>query len=161
MDREVLEALNKQLNQELRNAYLYLAMAAYFDHLSLSGFAHYFKVQAKEELEHAMKIYEYVVARGDRVELQDVSVGKKNWSSPLEAARDFYEAEKENTQRIWNLVELARKSGDKATEAFLQWFVNEQVEEEEQALDLLSKLEMIKENVAALLALDRVLAERK
>ncbi|MEM2412056.1 MAG: ferritin-like domain-containing protein, partial [Desulfurococcaceae archaeon] len=65
------------------------------------------------------------------------------------------------TQRIWNLVDLARRHGDKATEAFLQWFVNEQVEEEEQALDLLNKVEMIKDNVAALLALDKVLSERK
>ncbi|MEM0246771.1 MAG: ferritin [Desulfurococcaceae archaeon] len=161
MDQEILEALNKQLNQELRNAYFYLAMAAHFDHTSLSGFAHYFKVQAREELEHAMKIYEYVNARGARVELQDVTVAKKEWNSVLEAVRDFYEAERANTQRIWNLVDLARRHGDKATEAFLQWFVNEQVEEEEQALDLLNKVEMIKDNVAALLALDKVLSERK
>lgn len=161
MEREMLEALNRQLNQELRNAYLYLAMAAYFENLPLSGFAHYFKVQAKEELEHAMKIYDYIVARGDRVELQDVPVPKKSWSSVLEAVKDFYEAEKENTQRIWSLVEIARKHGDKATESFLYWFVNEQVEEEKQALDLLSKVEMVKDNVAALLALDRILAERK
>lgn len=161
MEREVIDALNKQLNQELRNAYLYLAMTAYFENLPLGGFAHYFKVQAREELEHAMKIFDYIVARGDRVELQDVPVPKKSWSSVLEAVRDFYEAERENTQRIWNLVEVARKHGDKATELFLNWFVNEQVEEEKQALDLLSKVEMVKDNVAALLALDRILAERK
>lgn len=161
MNQEVLEALNKQLNQELANAYFYLAVAAYFDYNSLKGFANYFKVQAREEVEHAMKIYEYISARGARVDLRDVALPKKDWSSPLDAVRDFYEAERANTQRIWELVDLARKHGDKATEALLQWFVNEQVEEEEQALDLLSKVEMIKGDVGALLALDRVLAERK
>lgn len=161
MEKEVLGALNKQLNQELRNAYLYLAMAAYFDQLSLKGFAHYFKVQAREELGHAMKIYDYITARGGTVDLQDVVLEKKSWSSVLEVARDFVEAEKANTRRIWSLVDLARKHNDKATEAFLQWFVNEQVEEEASAQELLAKVEMVKDNAAALLALDRILAERK
>lgn len=161
MNIELLNALNKQLNQELSNAYLYLSMAAYFDSLSLSGFSHYFKLQAEEELKHALKIYDYIVDRGERVELFDVHVPKKNWSSILEAIKDFYEAEKTNTQRIWGLLDLARTHGDKATEAFLQWFVNEQVEEEKQAMDLLSKIELIKDNVVGLITLDRILAERK
>ncbi|MEM0326064.1 MAG: ferritin [Desulfurococcaceae archaeon] len=161
MNPELLSALNKQLNQELRNAYLYLAMAAYFDGLSLGGFAHYFKVQAREEVEHALRIYQFIVDRGQRVELDDIVLEKKNWSSILEAVRDFYEAEKSNTQRIWSLVDLARRTGDKAAEAFLQWFVNEQVEEEKSAMDLLAKVEMLKDNVVGILNLDRILAERK
>ncbi|MEM1695181.1 MAG: ferritin [Desulfurococcaceae archaeon] len=161
LNPELLSALNKQLNQELRNAYLYLAMAAYFDGLSLEGFAHYFKVQAREEVEHALKIYQFIVDRGQRVELDNVVLEKKNWSSVLEAVRDFYEAEKSNTQRIWSLVDLARRTGDKAAEAFLQWFVNEQVEEEKSAMDLLAKVEMLKDNVVGILNLDRILAERK
>ncbi|MEM4224676.1 MAG: ferritin, partial [Desulfurococcaceae archaeon] len=138
-----------------------LAMAAYFDGLSLEGFAHYFKVQAREEVEHALRIYQFIVDRGQRVEIDDVVLEKKNWSSVLEAVRDFYEAEKSNTQRIWNLVDLARRTGDKAAEAFLQWFVNEQVEEEKSAMDLLAKVEMLKDNVIGILNLDRILAERK
>jgi len=161
LNEEIIEALNKQLNQELKNAYLYFAMAAYFQGLALNGFAHYFMLQAKEELEHALKFYEYITRRGWRVELYEVTPVKKNWSSVEEAVKDFYEAERENTQRIWSLVDLARKHGDKATEAFLQWFINEQVEEEEQAIDLRTKVELVKGNIAALLALDRVLAERK
>ncbi|MEM0340227.1 MAG: ferritin [Acidilobaceae archaeon] len=161
MNVELLSALNKQLNQELRNAYLYLSMAAYFDSISLSGFAHYFKMQAKEELEHALKIYEHVIDRGQKVELYDVILEKKNWNSVLEAIKDFYEAEVSNTQRIWRLVDLARSVGDKATETFLQWFINEQVEEEKQAMELLAKAEMIGNNIAGLLMLDRMLAERK
>lgn len=161
MDRELLNALNQQLNQELQNAYLYFAMAAYFDNLGFKGFSHYFKVQAREELEHALKIYEYINSRGERVDLYDVRLARKDWSSILEAIRDFYNAEKANTQRIWSLVDLARKYGDKATEAFLQWFINEQVEEEEQAMDLLNKVELVKDNPAGLLTLDRFLSERK
>lgn len=136
-------------------------MAAYFDSISLSGFAHYFKMQAKEELEHALKIYEHVIDRGQKVELYDVILEKKNWNSVLEAIKDFYEAEVSNTQRIWRLVDLARSVGDKATETFLQWFINEQVEEEKQAMELLAKAEMIGNNIAGLLMLDRMLAERK
>lgn len=161
MHQEVLEALNKQLNQELRNAYLYFAMVAFFDRIALNGFANYFRVQSREELQHALKIYEYINARGGRVDLQEITLMKKDWNSVLEAIKDFYEAEKTNTERIWSLVDIAKKHGDKASEAFLQWFVNEQVEEEKQALELLNKLEIIKDDVAALLTLDRVLAERK
>ena len=109
---------NRQMNQELRNAYLYLAMAAYFDSLSLTGFAHYFKVQAREELGHAMKFYEFMVDRGWEVELQDVPKPKTKWGSVLEAAEDFLAAETENTKRIWRLVDLARGAGDKAPRTY-------------------------------------------
>lgn len=152
---------NRQLNQELRNAYLYLSMAAYFDNLSLPGFAHYFTVQAREELEHAMRFYRFMVDRGWRVELQDVPKPKTEWSSVQEAAEDFLNAEVENTRRIWRMVDLARQAGDKAAESFLQWFVNEQVEEEKNANELLARIKLVKDQPAGLLMLDRALAERK
>jgi len=153
--------INRQMNQELRNAYLYLAMTAYFDSLSLTGFANYFKVQAKEELGHAMKFYEFIVDRGWEVEIQDIPKPKTEWKSVLEAVEDFLAAETENTKRIWRLVDLAREAGDKAAENFLQWFVSEQVEEEKNASELLAKVKMAKDHPAALLAIDRALAERK
>lgn len=159
MDRDVLEALLRQLNQELQNAYLYLSMAAYFDSISLGGFAKFFKAQAKEELEHALRIYDFIVDRGGRVVLYDVPIAKKDWGSVLEAVRDFLEAERANTRRIWELVDLARSRGDKAAEAFLQWFVNEQVEEEKTAAELYSKVAMIGDNMAGLLVLDKQLSE--
>lgn len=161
LNKELLDALNKQLNQELQNAYLYLAIASYFDSVGLRGFAHYFKIQAKEEIEHAMKIYNYINSRGQRVELFDIPLAKKGWNSIVDVVREFYEAEKNNTERIWSLVDLARKHGDKATETFLQWFINEQVEEEEQAMDLLSKVELLKDSPVGILTLDRFLSERK
>ncbi|MEM1702289.1 MAG: ferritin [Desulfurococcaceae archaeon] len=161
MHEELREALNKQLNQELRNAYLYLVMASYFDAHSLSGFAHYFKVQAKEELGHAMKIYEYLVDRNVPLEFYEIPPPSKKWNSIVDVVRDFYEAEKANTQRIWGLVDLAKKHNDKSVENFLQWFINEQLEEEKQASDLLAKMELVGENPVAILLLDKLLAERK
>ena len=98
---------NRQMNQELRNAYLYFAMTAFFDSLSLTGFANYFKVQAREEMGHAMKFYEFTVDRGWEVELQDVPKPKTKWSSVLEAVEDFLAAEVENTKRIWRIVDLS------------------------------------------------------
>ncbi|MEM0377763.1 MAG: ferritin [Thermosphaera sp.] len=161
MDAELLKAFNKQLNQELQNAYLYLSMAAFFDEKSLSGFSHYFKIQAKEELEHAMKFYEHIIDRGGEIELYDIPAPPKRWNSPLELVEEFYNAERRNTERIWELVDLAIKHNDKAAESFLKWFVDEQVEEEKNASELLAKIKLIGDNIAGLLQLDRVLAERK
>lgn len=161
LDGEVLNALNRQLNQELQNAYLYLAMAGYFDSLNLAGFAHYFKVQAEEELKHAMKIYSYIVDRGGRVELFDIPRPKSQWGGIEGAIEEFYSAEVANSQRIWGLAELAERKGDRATESFLKWFIDEQVEEEKNASELLAKVKLARDSPPALLALDSMLAQRK
>lgn len=158
---DIRSDFNRQLNQELRNAYLYLSMSAFFERLSLAGFAHFFRVQAKEELGHALKFYEFIVDRGWRVELQEIPKPKAEWGSVLEAVQDFLRAEEENTKRIWQMVDLARRVGDKAAESFLWWFVDEQVEEEKTASGLLARLELVKDQPAGLLALDRELSERK
>jgi ferritin len=150
------ELLNKQLNQELRNAYLYLSMASYLDNLGLKGFAHYFKVQAREELGHAMKIYEFINDLGGRVVPYDIPKPKDSWSSVLEAIKDFYEAEVENTRRFYELIDKAREEGNKAVESFLKWFI-----EVSSASDLLAKVKLIGDQKHALLVLDSKLAERK
>ena len=160
MDKEIESDLNKQLNQKLQNAYLYLSMAAYFSSINLSGFAHYFLVQAKEA-EHAMRIFNYINDRGGRVELYEVPKPRSEWESVEKAIEDFYSSEVANTARIWELVELSRRVGDKATESFLKWFVDEQVEEEKSAQELLARVKLVKDAPAALLMLDRILAERK
>jgi len=155
------ELLNRQLNQELRNAYLYLSMASYLDNLGLKGFAHYFKVQAREELGHAMKIYEFINDLEGRVVPYDIPKPKDSWSSVLEAIKDFYEAEVENTRRFYELIDKAREEGNKAVESFLKWFIDEQVEEVSSASDLLAKVKLIGDQKHALLVLDSKLAERK
>ncbi|MDI9619291.1 MAG: ferritin [Candidatus Nezhaarchaeota archaeon] len=155
------ELLNGQLKEELKNAYLYLSMAAYFDGLGLRGFANYFKVQAKEELGHAMKMYEFIYGAGGRVSLGDLPKPKDSWSSVINAVEDFHAAEVENTKRFYRLMDESRREGNVSVESFLKWFVDEQVEEVSSAADLLAKVKMIGDHKSALLVLDYKLAERK
>lgn len=157
----IQELLNKQLNQELRNAYLYLSMSSYFDDLGLKGFAHYFRVQAREELGHAMKIYEFIYDAGGKVVLSEIPQPKTSWGTVSEAIEDFYVAEVENTKRFYELIYVAREEGNKAVETFLKWFIDEQVEEVSSANDLLTKIKMIGDHKPTLLMLDAKLAERK
>ena len=161
LDPKMQEALNEQINAELFSAYLYLAMAAYFEAEDLPGFAHWMRVQAQEELEHAMKIFDFVNERKGRVQLAEIKAPKATWSSPAEAFEDALHHEESVTQRIHNLVDLARSLKDYATEVFLQWFVEEQVEEEATAETVLRKVQRAKDHPPALLMLDRELGQRK
>ena len=155
------DALNKQINAELFSEYLYLSMAAYFESQNLGGFARWMVVQAEEEHSHAMKIYGFINERGGRVTLDAIEKPKTEWSSPLEAFQDAYEHEKKVTEMIHNLVELANKEKDHASFSMLQWFVNEQVEEEDSASTVVAQLEMIKDSTNGLLMLDHALGQRK
>ncbi len=161
LDPKMQEALNEQIQAELASAYLYLAMAAYFEAQNLPGFAHWMRLQAREELGHALKIFDYVHERLGRVLLKEVPAPPAEWASPLEAFRHTLEHERSVTQRIHRLVHLARSLEDYATEVFLQWFVEEQVEEEATADAVLKKLERVQDHPPALLMLDRELAARK
>uniref|UniRef100_A0A7J3KG93 Ferritin n=1 Tax=Staphylothermus marinus TaxID=2280 RepID=A0A7J3KG93_STAMA len=161
MSQRVVEALSNQLNQELRNAYLYLVIASYFDSMGLRGFANFFKIQAKEELGHAMKIYDYIHETGGQPIFSNITLPEIRISNPREAIEIFYRSEVENSERIYKLVDLAREVGDKALESFLKWFIDEQVEEVSLARNILDKIKLIGDNTAALLVLDSQLAERK
>ena len=153
-------ALNEQINAELYSAYLYLAMAAYFDSVNLPGCASWMKVQAKEEQTHAMKFYHYIVERGGRVALKAITVPPAEWKSALDAFSVAYKHEQHVTDRINKLIELAEKLKDPATTALLTWFVNEQVEEENNASTIVAQLKMIKESTGALFMLDHHLGKR-
>jgi len=161
LSEKILDALNKQLNSELYSAYLYLAMSAWFDYKGLKGLAHWMRVQAREELEHAMKIYDYINDRGGRVVLDDVKAVKREWSCVTEVFEHALEHERSVTKSIHDLLDLARSEGDKATEVFLHWFVNEQVEEEKIFSEILQLLKYGGETPQLVLILDRQLAERK
>jgi len=136
-------------------------MSSYFDDLGLKGFAHYFRVQAREELGHAMKIYEFIYDAGGKVVLSEIPQPKTSWGTVSEAIEDFYVAEVENTKRFYELIDVAREEGNKAVETFLKWFIDEQVEEVSSANDLLTKIKMIGDHKPTLLMLDAKLAERK
>lgn len=154
------KSLNYQLNRELYSGYLYLAMAAYFEDQDLSGFGNWMRIQAQEELSHGMRIYDYLVRRGGRVLLDEIETPQKEWDSPLAAVEHVYEHEQLVTGLINDLVDLAIELKDHASNNFLQWFVAEQVEEEESSSGLLQKVKITGESGKALYMLDQELAKR-
>ncbi|MFP3867183.1 MAG: ferritin [Desulfobacteraceae bacterium] len=152
--------LNNQINAELYSSYLYLAMSAYFQSINLAGFAQWMKVQAYEELMHAMKFYDHVNERGGRVLLEPIESPPSHWDSPLATFEAVFEHEQKVTGLIHNLVDLAVEERDHATNIFLQWFVTEQVEEEASAHELVQKLKLAGNSPQALFMLDRQLGAR-
>ena len=156
----VLNALNYQLNAELYSAYLYLSMEAYFESIELTGFGNWMRVQAQEEMTHAMKFYDYIVQRGERVILSSIEEPPSEWESPQAAFEHVYKHEQKVTGLINALVDLAMSESDHATNNFLQWFVAEQVEEEESANAALQKIKLTGESKSGLFMLDSELAQR-
>jgi ferritin len=153
-----LEALNRQINYELRAYYAYLSMAAYFEDVNLKGFAAWFYQHAQEEMTHAMKIYHFINSRRGRVLLQAVPEPEHTWATPEAAFEAALAHEQKVTASINKLVQLARQEGDYATDSFLKWFVDEQVEEEEIVDDVLQKLKLIGDFKPGLYLLDQELA---
>jgi ferritin len=160
MNSKVEGALNDQIRKEFYSSYLYLSMAAQFESMNLKGFAHWMQVQANEETKHAMKIYGHVNERGAKVILQPIDAPPSNWKSPKEMFTEAYQHEQKVTESINKIVELARTEKDNATEVFLQWFVNEQVEEEASTNEITQKLQLIGDNAPALVMLDIELHKR-
>lgn len=157
----VLEKLNEQLKFELASAYVYFSMAAYFESISLKGFANWMAVQAQEELSHVVRIFNYVNDKGARVRTYALDAPKNDWGSPLDAIQDAYGHECMISEKINECVTLALEENDHSTNTFLQWFVAEQVEEEANADDLVQKLKLIGDNSSGLFLLDQELQKRK
>jgi ferritin len=160
LNGKMLEALNKQINEEMYSAYLYFAMAADFESRDLTGISQWLKVQAKEETKHALKIYNYVIEQQGKVLLQALAQPPASWDSPLAAFEAAYKHEQYITSCINTLVRQARESQDYATEVFLHWFVNEQVEEEASTAVIVNKLKMIGDSTNGLFMLDHELGKR-
>ena len=154
-------ALSRQVNRELYSAYLYLAMSSYFETVSLKGFAKWMRLQAKEEQVHAMKIYDYVVARGGKVTLQDIEAPKSKWASAGKVFEETFAHEQKVTSMINGLVDIAMKENDHATFEMLQWFVKEQVEEEEHAGDILNQIKLVGDVPGHLFWLDHQMGKRE
>jgi len=153
------EALNRQLNAELYSAYLYLSMAAYYEASDLPGFANWMRVQAHEELTHAIKFFDYITQRGGRVTLETIEKPPEEWESPVDVSEHVLEHEGKVTGLINDLVDLALEEKDHATYNFLQWFVAEQVEEEESAGEVLRKVKLASESAASMLMVDAELGK--
>ncbi len=160
LTKKMEDALNKQINEESYSAYLYLSMSAYFESLGLKGFANWMMVQYKEENDHAMKIYNYIHSQGGDVKLYAISEPPQKFESPLNVFEETLKHEQHITKCINDLVDLAEKIKDRATYNLLQWYIDEQVEEEENDREIINRLKLIGENKNGIFMLDKELAQR-
>lgn len=158
LNKKIEDALNDQMNFEIESAHIYLAMAGYFGELGLDGFVNFFKVQYDEELFHASKIFDYIVERGGRTSVKGFETPENDFKSINDVLEASLKHEKIVTNRIYELVSLSQDERDHATQSFLQWFVDEQVEEEATFETLISKLKLL-DGVGTYL-LDQELAKR-
>jgi len=161
INTEIQDAINKQINEELYSAYIYLSMSGYFEDQDLPGFAQWMYAQYQEEVEHAMRFHRYLMERGGRLHLHAVKEPPHEWNSPLDAFQTALEHEQYITGCINDLVDLAESKQDRATFNMLQWYVDEQVEEEASTGDIVAKLERVGDSGNGLLMLDRELGQRQ
>lgn len=160
MDKAVQDAINEQIGQELYAAYLYLAMSAHFELRSLLGFANWMRLQSKEELGHALRLFDYMTRRGATVTFGGVEAAPADFGDALSIFERALEHERKVSGLIHELYDLAVEKHDHATQLELQWFVTEQVEEEDSVGTIVDQLRMAGDNEAAIFLLDRDLAGR-
>jgi len=160
ISKKMEDAFNDQIAAEFYSAHLYLAMAAYLESIDLPGFANWLKVQIEEEEFHAHKMFDYVIERDGRAVLKGFEAPPVEWKSPLDVFETAYAHEQKVTGLINNLVDIALAEKDHASQIFLQWFVNEQVEEEASAKAIIQQLKLLGDSRAGLFQIDRELHQR-
>ncbi len=161
ISKKMLTALNDQIHHELESAYIYLSMSAYFEAENLPGFAQWMKLQFDEEMIHAFKFYNFILTRGERVVLQAIEAPPAEYSSALEAFEKALAHEQKITSDIHKLYKLATEENDYPSLSMLQWFIDEQVEEEENVGGVVDDLKRVEGSGQALLLLDRELGQRQ
>ena len=154
------KAFLEQINKELFSEYLYLSMKAYFANLNLNGFANWMDVQVQEERAHAMGMFDYVLERGGKVELEAINKPQTSWNGPLDVFKAVLAHEQFITSSINALMDVAEETKDRAAMIFLNWYLKEQVEEEANVGNVLAQLELIGDDKNALFALDKELSTR-
>ncbi len=161
INNKVKEILNEQINKEFYSAYLYLAMSAYFDDIGLYGFANWTRVQAKEEVDHGMIIFDYMNDRDTHVELKQIDAPDTDFTSPVQVFEKVLEHERYVTSLIDSIANLSLDECDLATRNFINWYLKEQVEEEKNASDVITKLKLFGDEKASLFLMDEELAKRE
>lgn len=161
LKQSLVTLINDQIEHELFSAYLYLSMAAYFESTSLPGFAKWMRMQSDEEREHAMKFFDYLVDRGARVELHAISQPQAEWTSPLDVFEQALQHEQKVTSLINTIYEKAVQEKDYPTQVMLHWFIEEQVEEEKNAAQIVDMLRMAEEHKGTLINLDHHIGKRE
>lgn len=160
VSKAIEKAINEQIKHEFSSAYVYLSMSAYFDGQSLPGFATWNRLQAQEEVVHGMRLFDYMNDRGGKVRLHAVDEPPADFKSPLDVFERALEQERRVTGLIHDLYELAVSEKDHATQVALQWFINEQVEEEKTGSEIVERLRMVGDNRTGLLLLDSEMGKR-
>ena len=160
LSEKLEKSLNEQITFEFYSSYTYLAMSAFCESCDLSGFANFFRVQAREELDHAMKLYDYVFQKGGKVVLGEIEEPKKHYENMTDVFETGLSHERLVTNRIYDITDIATEEREHATISFLKWFIDEQVEEENNFNSLLKKIKRCENNSAALYMLDDELANR-
>lgn len=161
LSETVQQAINKQITMEFGASHAYIAMAGYFENLNLSGFANWFRVQSEEEREHALRFFDYVLDRGGQVQIGALHEPQAEFAAPLEAFEYALGHERKVTAAIHAIYKLAADESDYATQSMLKWFIDEQIEEEKNAEEMIQHLKMVGESSVGLLMLDQKLAARK
>lgn len=160
INKKVVQALNQQLNNELYSAYLYLSMSSFTTHIGLKGAANWFMVQYQEEMVHAMKFYDYINSQGEHARLNAIAAPPVEFGTLLSMYEQTLKHEQFITKCINDLMDLAVKEKDHATQIFLQWFVTEQIEEEGNDNDIIAQLRLVGDSPQGLMMIDRDLAGR-
>lgn len=158
--KKMEQAINEQIKHELYSSYLYLAMANYFEQIHLPGFAHWMRVQSEEERGHAMKFVEHMNDRGGKVVFQALDQPPAEFNGPLDVFQQVQAHEAKVTSLIHALYDTAVQENDKPAQVLLNWFINEQVEEEKNADTIVQQLKMIGDHPSGLFMMDRQLAAR-
>lgn len=161
LSKAVQDILNDQVKHEFYSAYLYLSMSAYCEAANLPGCAHWLRIQAQEEQGHALKIFDHILERGGQVTLQAIPQPPTEFASVLDLFEQVLEHEKKVTGLINHCYEVAVRENDYPAQVMLQWFVEEQVEEEKNASEIVARLRMVGAQGTALFMVDRILGERK
>ncbi len=157
---KINEILNEQINKEFFSGYLYLSMSAYMKELGLFGFSSWLKLQAKEEVEHGLKLFDYIIERNSFVTLKQIRTPEFEFQGVISVFNKIYEHEKCITDSVMKVAKAAEEESDRTTLSFIDWFINEQIEEEQNIKSIIKRLELFGDDKVALYLMDKELGER-
>jgi len=160
LSKKLNDALNKQINAEAYSGYLYLAMSVWCNEQGLKGFAQWFKVQAREEFCHSSKIFDFLTSLDEKITLTAIGTPLSSWKSIRDVFEGVLAHEQKVTGMIDNLMNIAKEEKEHKVEIFLQWFINEQIEEESTAKDVVSQLKLIGKDGFGLYQIDQSMSSR-
>lgn len=160
VSEKINNIMNEQINKEFYSGYLYLSMSAKLKEIGLFGFAQWLKTQAKEEVEHGLKLLDYLLERNSFVTLKQIAMPEFEFNGVLSVFHEIFKHEKSITYSVMEIAKLAEDECDRKTLTFVDWFIEEQVEEEQQVKDIIKRLELFGEDKTSLLLMDKELAEK-